>query len=381
MIMLVILSITLFFSRKYSRELSIKNLALRERTDKHFRLARDIILHMKAIKTANATTSFSIRYDEDLQRVKSSTIECSTISWKANAVGSIMENIDLILFLLIGSSLVLSGGMSLSLFILYSSYSKLFSASVTRLFNLGANSQHLLVSVNRVFDVFAQQDSQTNSYEFQVIQKISISNVSFAYDGGTNVFTDLSFAFEAGRSYALVGSNGSGKTTLLQLIGGILRPDNGAVMYDDVSLENISYQSIQKCISFYTQDDVVYDMSIRDNLLLFDGGNDIPMAKVEALCAIFGILDDIQLLPCGFDTMLSEMRNLSFGQTRKIVMMRAFLKPAKVYLFDEPLAGIDVRAQNDIASAIAELSSDKIVVIATHRPERFLFVNEAISLD
>ena len=228
--------------------------------------------------------------------------------------------------------------------------------------------------------MFAQQDSQTNSYEFQVIQKISICNVSFAYGGGVNVFTDLSVAFEAGRSYALVGSNGSGKTTLLQLVGGILRPDNGVVMYDDVSLENISYQSIQKCISFYTQDDVVYDMSIRDNLLLFDGGNDIPMATVEALCAILGILDDIQSLPCGFDIMLSEMRNLSFGQTRKIVMMRVFLKPAKVYLFDEPLAGIDVRAQSDIASAIAELSNDKIVVIATHRPERFAFVNETVLL-
>lgn len=374
LIMLITLSYTLYYSNRSAKKLSCINQSLRRRTDDNFRLVRDVMMHIREIKAANAAETFIGSFSNDMREIRKSTLNHDTVSWKTNFVGSIMETISLISFLLIGSIMVLSGKMLLPSFIMYSSYSKLFSTSLTRMFELSANSQQLLVSAERVLGLFENKDRPFIINELPTVNRVALSDVTYGYEKNIYIINNLSYTFEKENTYLFVGANGTGKTTLLRLIAGILQPCSGGITYNDAGLSGVNYRCVQRIVSYYMQEDIVYNLSLIDNLLLFEGGDKITRTTVESLCSSFNISDFIQGLPDSYDTKLSEIRGLSYGQARKIILMRTLLKPADIYLFDEPLAGIDQTSLNNISAEIQRLGENKIVIVATHRAEQFPFV-------
>jgi len=99
-----------------------------------------------------------------------------------------------------------------------------------------------------------------------------------------------------------------------------------------------------------------------------------------SLCKRVKIYDDIISQKNGFNTLISEVKGFSYGQKKKMLLAKAFLKPCEIMLLDEPLSGIDENSQNDIAQTIREMAQSKIVIIATHNVAFFDFADEVITL-
>lgn len=358
------------------------NIDLRKSTDVHFKLTRDILKNSKQICVSNAAPFHLNRYVKNLNEVKKTTLLRDKKAWALNYIGTIFEYCWAAAFLLLNLKGLDAGYITISSFMLFFSYSRIYSSSVTGLLQQCSQLQQLLVSIERVFDLaYMYQAANGSARRVPMplpIKSIRISDLGFSY-GTKNVIQNLDEKIDS-NFVQIIGRNGAGKTTLLNLISGILTAQKGTIFFGETPISCFSYREICENVTFVMQDDVIFDMSIRENILSFSGGDKITSVELYEACNKVGILDDILALERGFDTQISEVADFSFGQKKKILLARAYLKPSQIVLFDEPLQGLDSQSQDRIIDFIRSIGTTKHVFVSTHRPEQFKFCKHVIVL-
>jgi ABC-type multidrug transport system fused ATPase/permease subunit len=227
-------------------------------------------------------------------------------------------------------------------------------------------------SVRRIFDFLdlpPAPESEGGIPFRSLRERIRFSGVSFGYDGDENqVFSDLSFDIPAGKITVIHGPTGSGKTTVLNLLAGIAPPCRGAVFLDGVDLKTIDLRSWKKRLGIVLQEPVLYNCSVRDNLLYAN-----PQASEAELIAA---LERAQLwgergslLKDGLDTQVGSRGSaLSGGERQRITIARALVNHAAVFLMDEPTSMLDEENKDNVIRAICELRKDRTVIIVSHDP-------------
>lgn len=375
--------LTFLLANKYARILMKMNSSIRTLSDKNFKILRDIILLEKVIKFGDSANYFLRKYSNEIDYIKLETIERDKVSWKANTIGTLLEDLSIIIFLLISIYMFFDNQTTLTSFIAFFSYTNIFSASLTRVFKFNTDIQEIVVASTRVLELYCATEEplqgRNKHNELKKIDEIQLQDISFSYESNC-IFSNFSYQFKKGHCYLIVGANGSGKTTLLNLIAGLLQPQNGELKYDGNSHKEIAYKNLQKNIAYYSQDDKVHKISILDNLLLFENNSNISRAAVNSICMELNLWEFIQSLPNGLETIISEENDLSYGQKRKIILAKNILKPSQILLLDEPLSGIDQASQANIINVVKQLSKDKIIIIATHRADLFSFAQSIIML-
>ncbi len=198
---------------------------------------------------------------------------------------------------------------------------------------------------------------------------IRVSSAGFRYGGrDAPALDDATFVVEAGGITALVGPSGSGKTTLLKLIGGELVPGSGSVEVGGVPVGEIGSESLTGRLAYASQDEHVFDATLRENLLL---------ATPEADDAVLGyVLEVVGLgsfyegLQDGLDTRVgAHGREVSGGQGRRLAVARALLRRPDVLLLDEPTGSLDDETARRMMRSIRENLPRATIVVATHDPE------------
>ena len=200
-------------------------------------------------------------------------------------------------------------------------------------------------------------------------------NLSFRYPGAErDLFSGLNLFIPAHHSLAIVGDNGAGKTSLVKLLCGLYEPTAGQILVDDRPLAELDPTAWRSRVAVLFQDFVRYQLSARDNIAF---GAPQLAGDVEGLrraAAKADILDLIESLPHGWDTILSpEYKNgvdLSGGQWQRIALARAFFAVeagARVLILDEPTAALDVRAEARLYDRFLELTQGLTTILISHR--------------
>lgn len=198
-------------------------------------------------------------------------------------------------------------------------------------------------------------------------QGITLRDLSFSYESSAPVLHHLNLQFRAGESYAIVGSSGSGKTTLLNLLTGSFDQYEGAILYDNQELRQISSTSLFSLLTFVQQDVFVFNDTIRNNVTMFrDFDQDqvsraIERAGLRALIAERG-----ENYICG-----ENGTGLSGGEKQRISIARALLQGAPVLLMDEATSALDTAAAFAITNTILDIH-DMTRIVVTHRMEEKL---------
>jgi ATP-binding cassette subfamily B protein len=212
----------------------------------------------------------------------------------------------------------------------------------------------------------------------RIRQSIHFDNVSFAYPHTNRPILDgFDLTIPAGQSLALVGDNGAGKTTLLKLLPGLYRPRDGRILVGGTPLDQIDPSAWRSRTAVIFQDFVRYELSARDNigfgsiaLRNSPGAEDHLRRAAERA----DVLDMIDALPGGFDTILSRRFaggvELSGGQWQRIALARALFaveSGAHVLMLDEPTAHLDVRAEIELFDRFLELTAGLTTIVVSHR--------------
>ena len=195
---------------------------------------------------------------------------------------------------------------------------------------------------------------------------ISLRSVSFSYDGTTEVLHDVNLAIHPGTMTALVGPSGSGKSTVAKLIAGYWDVTSGSITLGGHELKDMPLSEIADQISYVSQDNYLFNRSIRENIRM--GRPSATDAEVEQAAKQSGCDAFIRKLDNGYDTVVgSAGSHLSGGERQRIAIARAILKNAPILILDEATSASDPENQMEIDRAIQNLCKGKTVIVVAHR--------------
>ena len=217
--------------------------------------------------------------------------------------------------------------------------------------------------------------SGTKDAKQTVRQGIEFQDVTFTYPGTERKILDgLSLFIPSGSSIALVGENGAGKTTLIKLMCRFYDPTAGRILLDGVDIQEFDLQSLRKRLAVIFQDFIHYQLPARDNVGFGAVDAIDDMTALEEAARRVGVLEKIEALPDGWDTVLSrefDGVDLSGGEWQRVALARAMMaqigRDADVLILDEPTASLDVRLEHDLYEHFAELSAGRTTLLVSHR--------------
>ena len=191
----------------------------------------------------------------------------------------------------------------------------------------------------------------------------------------------INFTVKPGEMVAVAGANGVGKSSVLKLIAGLYQPQAGAVMIDGIDLRQLDVGELRTSIGYVPQNCHLFHGTIAQNLRLANPtASDAELAQA-ALDA--GLLEDILSLPEGFETRLTDQvqRQLPRGLKQKIILARAYVTQASIYLLDEPAYHLDTAGDTALMRKLQQLRGRATVFIVTQRPSHMRLADRLIVLD
>lgn len=196
--------------------------------------------------------------------------------------------------------------------------------------------------------------------------ELRIEKLSFAYPGHKPVLVDIDARIPKGTMAAFVGESGVGKSTLVDVLMGFHEPASGRIMFDDIPLEDFDIASYRREVGYVPQDSVLFNMTVRDNLLwACEGATD---EDIERSCSQANADEFIRKLPEGYDTLVGDRGiRLSGGQIQRIALARAVLRRPSLLILDEATSSLDTHSERLIQTAIEEIAKDTTVIVIAHR--------------
>lgn len=222
-------------------------------------------------------------------------------------------------------------------------------------------------NVGEISDVLNAPELERPSEEAQIKGlDIRLEHVDFAYHEGEEVLKDVKLEIKPGTVTALVGPSGSGKSTIAKLIAGFWDVTGGEITLGGTSLQKIPLRQLNKYIAYVSQDNYLFDRSIRENIRM--GHLDASDQEVEDMAKSAGCDEFIRGLDQGYDTVAGGGGgHLSGGEKQRISIARAMLKNAPIIILDEATASIDPENEAAIQQAISALTRGKTLIVIAHR--------------
>ena len=267
--------------------------------------------------------------------------------------------------------------------ILYN-YSNSFRGFAFTLGNILERLKDFNLSCNRVREVFEGVDFEKEKFGKNKIKDVKgdfeFDNVEFYYEENKPVLKDLSFKIKANETVAFVGKSGSGKSTIFSLICKLYNPISGTIKLDGVDINTLDRDTIRGNITVISQSPYIFNMSIRDNLMIVKKNlKEEDMIKYAKM-ACFD--EFVQTLPNGYDTMIGEGGiNLSGGEKQRLAITRALIQESKIVLFDEATSALDNLTQSKIQEAIDNMKDKYTVLIIAHRLSTIINADKIMFLE
>ena len=236
--------------------------------------------------------------------------------------------------------------------------------NVAQFFTQLQSSLILLESVHSIFDIKAEKQNLGRSYyENSKPIAIRLENVNFNYTSGSETLKNITMDFKPGTKNAIVGSTGSGKTTILSLIGRLYELDSGTIYFNGQDISKLSISSIRDQITIVSQDIVIFDQSLEDNIRYAN-----PLATKQMIIEAAEKAKIEKLLLERANTPVGPNGSqLSGGQKQRIALARAFLKPAPILLLDEATSALDAVTEANISQSLDKLSENTTTIVVAHK--------------
>ncbi len=275
------------------------------------------------------------------------------------------------ILLWIGGRLVLvDGSLSADGFIKFFTFLFAMFTPAKKIANVNAEINRGIASAERVFNILDNQEIEVydnrNKIEINQFNKLEFKNVSFSYDNDNNVLENINIKIKKGDFIALVGESGSGKTTFSDLILNFYTLNQGLITVDDINIKDINVNSLRQRISLVSQDNILFDDTIYNNIKL--GDIEADSEKIYEASKKANAYEFINKMPNKFQTHIGEKGvKISGGQKQRIAIARAIIKNPDILILDEATSSLDSKSEKKIQDAIDSLSKETTLIVIAHR--------------
>ena len=255
-------------------------------------------------------------------------------------------NMASLAILFLGGHFVITGAMSLGDFAAFSSYLVILIFPIMVIGFISNFIAQASVAYGRISEVLnAPETRDTGTIESPLKGNIELRNINVNF-GEKPVLKDVSLIINSGTRTAIIGPTAAGKTQLLYLLTGLLKPNGGQILFDDIDLNDYNKENFQHQIGFVFQDSVIFSMSLRENIAFNEQVTEELMTRAIETAELHDFLDT---LPNGLETIVSERgTSLSGGQKQRIMLARALALNPKILLLDDFTARVDGQTEQKI---------------------------------
>ena len=345
-----------------------------------------IIEDINGVETIKSLTSEEIRY----QKIDSEFVDYLDKSFKLSKYSilqsSLKQGAQLILNIVIlwfGAQIVMTGKISVGQLITFNTLLSYFTNPLENIINLQTKLQSAKVANNRLNEVYLVESEFKNTQTLTdspfLAGDICFEDISYKYGFGRDTLNNINLSIKQGDKVSIVGISGSGKTTLAKMIVNFFEPYKGRITINNNDLKMIDKKVLRQHINYLPQQAYIFSGSILENLTL--GANQmISQEDIIKACEIAEIRQDIEQMPMGYQTELSDGAGLSGGQKQRIALARALLTKAPVLILDEATSGLDVLTEKKVIENLMAMT-DKTIIFVAHRLSISERTNQVIVLN
>lgn len=328
----------------------------------------DSIKGIKDIVLNNAGESRKAEVDRRSDELLAETKKMKNDTARAFSATELTVSAIIIAALVIGIVLVNCGMLSIGRMIIgvtavFGSFGPVIAVSA-----LPGNLTQTFASGDRVLDLLAEKPAVQpveNGSEF-TFERLDVDDLSFSYDGETQVLSDICMHAQKGEIIGIVGESGCGKSTFLKLLLRFWQKDGGSICYNGTDIDTISEPSLLENVTMVSQTTYLFDETIEDNLRIAKPG--ASQEEIENACRMASIHDFIASLPEGYKARTGALGDdLSSGEKQRLGLARAFLRGSGLILLDEPTSNVDSINEGIILKALRQQKRSKSIILVSHR--------------
>ena len=402
--LVIILSMIVEMKRIKVRRINYRK--VRNSYDKINSLTTEIVRSEKDIKSLGLENSLADESSKYYDEYKNIFFKSGLTDQNWSTIRNLIIEIFGVGVLILGIYLINLGLITLATFIIINSYKgdiAYFSRAVGQLLDCFTL---IKISKERMYALFDDDEFVCEKFGNKSLKrikgKIEFKNVCYTFYeyeypqntkdkkktdtpkkkivSSNQIFKNLSFSIEPNTTVAFVGKSGSGKSTILNLMSKMYEADSGEVLIDNVNINDLDKTSLRKAISLVNQFPYIFDMTIKENLLLAkENASDKQIMNAIKKSSLKEFIDT---LPKGIDTKVGESGiKLSGGQKQRLAIARALLRNSPIIIFDESTSSLDNFAQEEVKKSIDALKGHSTIVIVAHRLSTIKNVDKIFFLD
>ena len=329
---------------------------------------QEFMLSIRVIKSFAAELFEQLRFSASAESLRRLQFKFSIYKHAEEPLRLIADSIAVGMVLFLAFITMQKGGLTVSGFMMYVFLARqvitptsVFAQSVIRL-------QGGLGSARRVLEILENKpgvkDGTLDTPAFS--RAIELEHVSFAYQQGTPVLSDINLQIRKGQIVAVVGPSGAGKSTMADMVLRLYDPDAGTVRYDGIDVRKFKQSGYRSKFGVVSQECLLFNASIRDNIVY--GRPVHSQAQIADAARIANADEFIASLPGGYDTIVGDRGiRLSGGQRQRIAIARAMYARPEILIFDEATSSLDTESERQVQAAIDQMLKNSTAFVIAHR--------------
>jgi len=346
--------------------------------------AIDSLLNFETVKYFTNEEHEARRYDVALAKYEKASVRSQTSLALLNVGQSFIISIGLVIVLLMAAQGVIDGRFTIGEFVLVNSLLIQIYMPLNFLGMVYREIKQSLVDMDKMFAMIRTESDVVDRPDAPELTikggAVTFENVSFHYMPDRPILKDISFEVPAGTTTAIVGASGAGKSTISRILFRFYDVASGRILIDGQDISEVTQQSLRRQIGVVPQDTVLFNDSIGYNIRY--GRPDATDAEVEDAARHAQIHDFIMSLPDHYNSEVGERGlKLSGGEKQRVAIARTILKSPAILLLDEATSALDSATEQDIQTALEEISRNRTTIVIAHRLSTIVNANEIIVLD
>ena len=339
---------------------------------------------IRVIKGFNAE-AFEIKsFENGVERLFQNVKTTLTTTSLVTSASTLLLGLASVGIMGVGGYMIINNELTLGDFFAFTLYLGFLIAPIVQMGNIGSQLTEAFAGLDRTEELMNFQKETDDPDRTLTIPEIkgdfSFDKISFAYDEGKKVLSNITFKAPAGTVTALVGSSGSGKTTIAGLVASYFRPDEGTITVDGYDLSKVALDSYRGQLGVVLQDDFLFEGTIRENILF--PRPDASEDQLQDAIVAAHVKEFTDRFEDGLETLIGERGiKLSGGQRQRVAIARAILADPRILILDEATSNLDTESEAFIQESTNRLMKGRTTFVIAHRLSTIRQANQILVVE